>query len=149
MAYFTEKTIDKPAHVRNGAEEGFPLREMTSDFLFADSAEPAATGGVLRFGQNFRLGITRGPEGSMVSRPATCAPGAGRVFPCGLAVTCHSGRRTAGAGSVPAASHRQLWAPSSCSLRKLQKHTLKMGKTLFSMQLARSKNLHHFHLKIE
>ena len=86
--YFTKKIINTVVHVKNRAVEGFSLREMTSDFLFMDSADPVATGEVLRYGQNFRLGIRRGFEDTMVSCHVACALGTRGLFLCGLAVTC-------------------------------------------------------------
>ncbi|KAM5291284.1 cilia- and flagella-associated protein 161 [Glossophaga mutica] len=48
----------------SAAPAGDPVGRNTFVIL---SAEPAATGDVLRFGQNFRLGIVRGSEGTTLS----------------------------------------------------------------------------------
>lgn len=114
----------------------FSLREITLYLFFSDSGDGEATGQVLQYGQNFRLGITGGFEDKTVSRHAACVLGTGRLVSVGLMATSWSGRRALQAR----APSPQLLAGSLGQL--FPSDTLSVGRTLFSMQLAKVYHLH-------
>lgn len=83
--------------------------------ILPDSVDRDADGQVLRFGQNFRLGITGGFEDKMVSRQVVHVLGSSRFCPGRLAAAVEVDRELSVLASVcfqPAPLHRHFGASS-------------------------------------